>query len=208
MEIKNINLKYVFLILFFLLGLYFSSTVSSNSLREGFKNKDNCPNILIQQGKEIYLYNSKLAKIPGVNPVKFNNLEDYVEFTEWQRSQNISCPILYLQHSYDTQGKPVYKIRPSLDDPQGGLPPSLPLGEQTAPKSLLLDAGRNDPPYNKNQFPAYDPMNLYEGEYTPLDKMFHAGENKEKSANAMDVNWGGVQYSNNLVDSGYYEENT
>ena len=57
---------------------------------------------MIQQGDEIYLYNSKLAKIPGVNPVKFNNLEDYVEFIDWQKSQNITCPILFLQHSYDT----------------------------------------------------------------------------------------------------------
>lgn len=208
MEFKNINLKYVFLVLFFLLSIYFTCTVSSKSLKEGFKSKENCPNILIQQGEEIYLYNSKLAKIPGVNPVKFNNLEDYVEFLDWQKSQNINCPVLFLQHSYDTQGKPVYKIRPSPTDPQGGLPPTLPLGEQPAQKSLLLDAGRNDAPYNKNSFPAYDPMNLYEGEYTPLDKMFHEKENMGKSDNPMDVNWGGVTYSNQVVDSGYYEENT
>ena len=82
MEFKNINLKYVFLVLFFLLSIYFTCTVSSKSLKEGFKSKENCPNILIQQGEEVYLYNSKLAKIPGVNPVKFNNLEDYVEFLD------------------------------------------------------------------------------------------------------------------------------
>jgi hypothetical protein len=208
MEFKDINLNYVFLIIFFLLSIYFTCTVSSDSLKEGFKTNSNCPNILIQQGNEIYLYNSKLAKIPGVNPVKFNNLEDYVEFIDWQKSQNINCPILFLQHSYDTQGKPVYKIRPSPTDLQGGLPPSLPLGEQPAQKSKLIDAGRNDPPYNKNSYPAYDPMNLYEGEYTPLDKMFHEKEKSEKSDNPMDVNWGGMDYTNSVIDSGYYAENT
>ena len=74
--------------------------------------------------------------------------------------------------------------------------------------SKLIDAGRNDPPYNKNSYPAYDPMNLYEGEYTPLDKMFHEKEKSEKSDNPMDVNWGGMDYTNSVIDSGYYAENT
>ena len=51
-------------------------------------------------------------------------------------------------------------------------------------------------------------MNMYEGEYTPLDKMFHMKEKQAKSDNPMDVNWGGVNYSNQVVDSGYYLENT
>tara|TARA_A100001011_G_C13825924_1_gene640862 strand:+ start:8 stop:634 length:627 start_codon:yes stop_codon:yes gene_type:complete len=208
MKLFNIEIKYLLLILFFILSIYFTCRVTPSVLKEGFKNKSKCPNILIQQGNEIYLYNSRLAKIPGVNPVKFESLEDYVEFLEWQKSQNIQCPVLFLQHSYDTQGKPVYKIRPSPLDPQGGLPPTLPLGEQPAKKSLLLDAGRNDPPYNEDSYPAYDPMNMYEGEYTPLDKMFHMKEKQAKSDNPMDVNWGGVNYSNQVVDSGYYLENT
>ena len=69
----------------FLLGLYF---IFNNPLEEGFKETSDmpyrCPNILIQKGNTFLLYNSKLAKVPGVNPLTFNNLEDYTEFVDWQ----------------------------------------------------------------------------------------------------------------------------
>jgi hypothetical protein len=83
-----------------------------------------CPNMLIQKGAAFYLYNTKLAEVPGVNPVRFNNLEEYVEFLDWQRSQGIRCPVLYLQEVYDSQGNMTYKARPGVTDPQGGLPPT------------------------------------------------------------------------------------
>jgi len=75
------------------------------------------------------------------------------------------------------------------------------------PVTKLYDASRDDPPYNENSYPGYDPMNMYEGEYTPLDKMFHMEESKAVSSNPMDVNWGGVEYSQKVVDSGYYDAN-
>lgn len=207
--------KIIFIIVVFILGLYFTCSYKSSDIYEGFDNNNSsCPNILIQKGSEIYLHNSKQANIPGVNPIKFNNLEDYVEFLNWQKSQNINCPVLFLQHSYDTQGKAIYKVRPSPTDLQGGLPPTLPyknaqvpLGEKEMPVTKLYDASRDDPPYNENSYPGYDPMNMYEGEYTPLDKMFHMEESKAVSSNPMDVNWGGVEYSQKVVDSGYYDAN-
>jgi len=214
----KIDYKLTIISIVFLLGLYFTATYKSQDVIEGFDaSKSSCPNILIQKGSEIYLHNSRLAKIPGVNPIKFNNLEDYVEFLNWQRSQNIDCPILFLQHSYDTQGKPIYKIRPSPTDLQGGLPPvvtygsdsgALPLSLQEPPQTKLIDAGRDDPPYNNNSYPGYDPINLYEGEYTPLDKMYHEQEKSGKySTNAMDTNWGGRSYTEGAIDEGYYKGN-
>ena len=209
-------LKLIFIAIVFILGLYFTASYTSEQVIEGFDNsQSSCPNILIQKGKEIYLHNSKMAKIPGINPVKFNNLEEYTEFVDWQRSQNIKCPVLFLQHSYDAQGKVVYKFRPSPTDIQGGLPPvltygsddqALPLSLQTAPQTKLIDASRDDDPYNQKSYPGYDPSNLYEGEYTPLDKMFHEQEgNGKKSTNPMDVNWGGSAYTEGAIDAGYYK---
>ena len=208
-------LKLILITIVFILGLYFSVKYTSEQVIEGFDNSQSaCPNILIQKGKEIYLHNSKMAKIPGINPVKFNNLEEYTEFVDWQRSQNISCPVLFLQHSYDAQGKAVYKFRPSPTDTQGGLPPvltygsddqALPLSLQTAPQTKLIDASRDDDPYNQKSYPGYDPSNLYEGEYTPLDKMFHEQEGNSKSTNPMDVNWGGNAYTEGAIDAGYYK---
>ena len=100
-------LKLISILIVFILGLYFTCNYTSKDIIEGFDvTKNSFPNILIQKGKELYLHNSRLVKIPCVNPIKFNNLEEYVEFLDWQRSQNIKCPVLFLQHSYDTQNLP------------------------------------------------------------------------------------------------------
>jgi hypothetical protein len=180
----------ILLFIIFLLGLiYYSKAV----IYEGFdsnnnNNKKQCPNILIQKGKRFYLHNSNLAKVPGVNPIEFENLEDYTEFLEWQRGQGIRCPVLYLQEIYDAQGNSIYKTRPSVSDLHGGLPPTGPN------PTLLVDATRDDPPYNDNSYPGFDTTDYYVGTTTPLDNM-----NKEHnicSDDAMDPNWCGNTTSN------------
>jgi len=216
----NINIKtniemykLILISLMFLLGLYFVSTYrnieSFNNLDNNSQNKKNinyrCPNILIQKGNIYILYNSKIAKVPGVNPLKFNNLEDYVEFTEWQRSQGIRCPILFVQESYDAQGNPGFKVRPSPTNLQGGLPDLSPSDQVLPPSSKLLDANRNDPFFNKNSYPAYDEQNQYIGLETPLDKMFNETSDNV-SPNPMDHNWGGIEYTQSLIDKGYYAD--
>jgi hypothetical protein len=213
-------------ILVFLIGLYFYAKCSDPKYAEGLTNNnlDNskrCPNLLIQKGSRFYLYNSKLAQVPGVNPVEFDNLEDYTEFLDWQRSQGIRCPVLYLQQTYDAQGNPVYKVRPSVSEPQGGLPPSIASSSgdmilessfenQQQPllhpnPTLLVDATRNDPPYNTNSYPAYDESSYYVGTTTPLDVMNFKQEAAKISPDAMDDNWGGAEYTQNLVEKGYYK---
>jgi hypothetical protein len=216
-------------ILVFLIGLYFYAKCSDPNYVEGLTNNNNnsksgirCPNLLIQKGSRFYLYNSKVAKVPGVNPVEFDNLEDYTEFLDWQRSQGIRCPVLYLQETYDAQGNPVYKARPSVSEPQAGLPPSIAsstgdiiqestLGDSNAlaypNPTLLVDATRNDPPYNKNSYPAYDETSYYIGTTTPLDAMDISQEKSAVSPNPMDPNWGGSEYTQDLVDKGYYKDN-
>jgi len=218
-------------IIVFLIGLYFYAKTSNPKYSEGLINNTSsgprCPNLLIQKGARFYLYNSKLAQVPGVNPIEFDNLEDYTEFLDWQRSQNIRCPVLYLQETYDAQGNKVYKTRPSVSEPQAGLPPSAaaPLGiasqvnpfmessleqvgEPAYPNpTLLVDATRNDPPYNKNSYPAYDETDYYVGTTTPLDMMDVKQEAAKVSPNPMDPNWGGSEYTQYLVDKGYYAEN-
>lgn len=193
----------------------------SNSNNTNAKSNKHCPNLLIQKGSRIYLYNNQLAQVPGVNPIEFDNLEDYTEFLEWQRHQGIRCPVLYLQSSYDTQGNMSYKIHPSVSEPQGGLPPSMAVNnpliidgekiEQQNPllapnPTLLTDAGRNDPPYNQNSYPAFDSTDYYVGTTTPLDAMNTNAEMAKVSPNPMDANWGGAAYTQSLVDRGYYKD--
>ena len=225
------------LILVFLIGMYFYAKNGDSGSDEGFTNNPStgprCPNLLIQKGSRFYLYNSKLAQVPGVNPVEFDNLEDYTEFLDWQRSQNIRCPVLYLQETYDAQGNRVYKSRPSVSEPQAGLPPSAgippsaaapigiasqvtpmmetslePVGEDAYPNpTLLVDATRNDPPYNQGSYPAHDQTSYYIGTTTPLDEMNMQQESAKVSPDPMDPNWGGSEYTQELVDKGYYKEN-
>jgi len=195
----------------FILGLVFYLKSDNSKFMEGLTNNDEsrCPNMLIQHDKNFYLYNSKLAKIPGVNPVKFNNLEDYVEFLNWQRSQGIRCPVLYLQKTYDAQGNTVYKVRPSVTEPQGGLPPVI--SPNVIPKNpnptLLVDATRSDKPYNNNSYPAFDASSYYVGTSTPLDTIKQQTENMLYSPDPMDPNWGGADYTQSLVDQGVYADN-
>ena len=199
----------ILLAIIFMIGLCFYLKCSDANYVEGLKNniENRCPNILIQHDKQFFLYNSKLAKIPGVNPIEFDNLEDYVEFLDWQRSQGIRCPVLYLQKTYDAQGTAVYKTRPSVTNLQGGLPPSISSIPSKPNPTLLVDATQNDPPYNKNSYPSFDPTSHYVGTTTPLDNINQQQENMLYSPDPMDDNWGGIEYTQSLVDKGVYAGN-
>ena len=198
-------------ILFMILGgLYFYVYYSQHrNLLEGLttnNGENRCPNLLIQKGDKYYLYNTNIAEVPGVNPVAFNNLEEYTEFLEWQRGAGIRCPVLYLQNSYDAQGNRVYKARPSVTELEGGLPPTttVPLPLKFTP---LVDASRADAPYNKGGYPAFDQSSYYVGALTPLDMIKNSDYNMLYSDNPMDPNWGGTKYTQALVDAGYYKDN-
>jgi hypothetical protein len=196
----------------FIIGLLFTMTHTSQNVQEAFEgrsdsranNTDRCPNILIQKGSELYLHNSRIAKVPGVNPLKFNNLEEYVEFMDWQRSQGIRCPVLYLQNTFDAQGKPIYKIRPSPTDLQGGLPPVAFAGAVDENEYINKNSHRiedaDNPPMDANSYPAFDPMD-------PNVGSVHLKNVKGVSANPMDTNWGGDAYTKSLIAAGAYAGN-
>ena len=236
--------KLIVIGLLFLLGLYFISqsnnvetfTTDSSSDNTGEqKIADNCPDVLIQKGSALFLYNSKRADVAGVNPIRFENLEEYVEFTEWQRSQGILCPILFLQHAYNAQGDAVYKARPSPTNLQGGLPdfyvtnklanpnmmmpppstsipiqglltntqghglsnPMSSLGGETPGLSNPLSLGGETP----RETPGFDAH--YSCDSPSLDNLFN--DNSKISPNPMDSNWGGIQYTEKLIEDGFYK---
>jgi len=195
------------MLVIFLGGLYFyirhSGTIEGLTTMNG---EMRCPNLLIQKGSQYYLYNSNLAQVPGVNPVVFNDLEEYTEFLQWQRGAGIRCPVLYVQNSYDAQGNRVYKVRPSVTELEGGLPPTMPV---SLPLKFtpLVDASRSDPPYNQGGYPAFDQSSYYVGAITPLDMIKNSEYNMLYSDNAMDPNWGGPEYTQALTDAGYYKAN-
>jgi len=191
MGTDKINNNHATLFIVFVLsvgGLYFYLKHSDKSILEGMtaSGESRCPNILIQKGAKYYLYNSTLAKVPGVNPIMFNNLEEYVEFIDWQRGAGIRCPVLYVQNTYDAQGERVYKIRPSVTELQGGLPPSL-------------SSSSCSPPINRLVPPRIDD--------TAVDEHMLHNNDEGVSADPMDPNWGGVKYTEKIVRQGVYKEN-
>lgn len=209
-------LKYTTIIAVFIIGLLFYVRYAGGRLREGFSSY-RCPNVLLQKGSEFFLFNSKLAEVPGVNPIRFATLEDYKEFLDWQRSQGIKCPVLYVQQSYDAQGNEIFQQRPDPFNPQGGLssvsaidanmPPTPPPPPPVSDTELLFDAAHDNPPYNWKMYPGYDEQNQYIGIETPLDKMEVDQTMGKYSDSPMDPNWGGPAYTQELVARGYYKGN-
>ena len=204
--------KIIISLFIFLLGLYISMNYTSKMVENMTNPQYECPDIILKKGNRIFLKKSGKAEIPGINPIVFDNLDEYAEFLKWQRSQNIRCPVLYLEESYNAQGKRVYKMRPNLFYPQGGLNSYNPEDPQTLPtapkyeESPLIDASRDDQPYNRNSYPGFDQDNQYIGLEVPIDKLFHDQEQNIKSDNPIDRNWGGVKYSQDSVKSGKYKD--
>ena len=184
-------------------------TAAAQSIADNAIQTDRCPNILVQHGSEIFLYNSKVEKVPGVNPIRFKSLEDYAEFTEWLKGRGIRCPVLFLQYSYNAQGEAVYKIRPSPADIQGGLSANVPYSPAPAALVQMMDASRDNPPFNNQMYDGFDPLNFNMGDYTAHDAAFREKELTMKySDNPMDSNWGGRQYTESVVASGAYIDRT
>lgn len=174
------------------MGLYFYLYSTAFSNQEAFTTSS-CPNLLIQKGSKIYLHNTKVAKVPGINPLVFNNLEEYVEFLNWQHNRGIYCPVLFLQHSYDAQSNPVYKIRPDIQNPQAGLSsfPSIPMQSNESSIQNQLEMQKMEMKKNESD----DSQNKSNTDVHGI------------SADPMDANWGGADYTQNLVDQGVYKGN-
>jgi hypothetical protein len=184
--------KWIFIVLVFAAGLYTILNYDSSDFREGFGSK-RCPDILTQDGEELVLRNTKLSEVPGVNPVRFKNLEEYAEFVQWQKSQGIDCPVLFFQKSYDAQSH------------EGYLPKELPPLEKTQFEFKNQDA--DNPPFEMLSYPAMDPMNQDIGARALLDEYHYEGESRPVSADAMDSTWGGANFSMKAVEVGTYKGN-
>ena len=169
---------WLFILFMFLAGLYVNLNYGTHQMMEGFSTR--CPDLLVQEGDELILQNTKLAEIPGINPVRFKNLEEYTEFIEWQHSQNINCPVQFYQKSFDAQNNAIYIQRP--------------------PPVEMKDK----PPYGLGDYPEMDTKN----QPNPLLDEYHdVGEKKGVSDNAMDYNWGGVDAEQQSIDEGDYKGN-
>ena len=161
------KLEFWIILVIFLLGLYFTCKYTKSNIYESFENNLNlpevknkptksirelsCPNLLLQKGAKLMLYNTNKIKVPGVNPIVFKDLEEYKEFIAWQKSQGIKCPILFLQQTYNAEGELDYRLRADPLELNGG---ALPMLLNTDPQMLppipitpLIDATTDEKPF-------------------------------------------------------------
>lgn len=195
----------LFLLCTFLLGLYVTMywNVSLNiKSKENMENNDSgCPNLLIQKGNSLLLYNKNKPE-DETNPMTFFNLDEYINYLEIQKKKGINCPVLFLQQENNAQGEDVYRVRPGPFDLQGGLQHDPSQIETDA--TIAADASRDNPPYNVDHYPGFDPEGQYVGEYTNLDAIHDYTNSKKISDNPMDSKWAGVTYTQQMIDSGKY----
>jgi len=215
---KSNPLLFLFLIIVFFSGLYVyaSQRLDNFFMQEGMHNiatSSSCPTLLMKQGNILLLYDPRQPQT-DTNPITFDNLNEYINYLEKQKKNGIICPILYLQKENDVQGNDVFRIRPSPTDLQGGLSysPNILLTPNYIDQQIknplpILDASRDMPPYNQGNYPGFDPIGLFVGQYTQLDKIHDSTNQLPVSPNPADTKWGGVQYTQNLVDQGVYDDN-
>ncbi len=156
--------------------------------------KVKCPKVLIKKGDNLILYDDSNNEIQ-----QFAGLDEYIDYLKNERARGVSCPVLFLQQENDAQGNDVYRVRPDVFDQQGGMAPV-----DIAP---IIDANRSSKVYNVNNYPGFDPLGLQIGVYNQLDVVHDSTEKTKTSDNPMDTNWGGVDFTQQSVDSGKYEEN-
>jgi hypothetical protein len=160
--------KLVFIVIAFLIGLYYCFIYNSKCVKETFVS-NNCPNLLIKKGNQLHLVNTKKTMVPGVNPIKFNNLEEYSEYVSWSQKVGIKCPILYYEETYNTQNEKGFRLLDDPMNPSAGLPSNL--HQRPAQTRQLRDANRDDPPYNQNSYAGVDVQDQHIGVKTPLDNI-------------------------------------
>jgi hypothetical protein len=223
--------------------------MTDESSDDSSNNNTDCPDMLVQRGNSLLLYNSN-KQIDDTNPIPFFNLDEYINYLEIQKKKGIVCPVLYLIMEYNAQGEETYRIRPSPFDLQAGLPmathafpvsltgerippiqiniqqpqpekkvplpPLQPMPAPLQPTQLTpnqmqiiktIDASRENSPYNANNYPSFDPQGLYVGTYTDLDNIHDLTKQNPLSDNPMDPNWGGPDYTNQMIESGKYNDN-
>jgi hypothetical protein len=99
-----------------------------------------CPNVIMEVNGQIHLYNTRKAKVPGVNPIQLDSLNDYPQLMSYLNAKGMSCPALFLRQNRNAMGD--IEMQQLVLDPQGNLVPiwgRQGLGAQNAfPNGLIM----------------------------------------------------------------------
>ena len=215
MKFNKQSVIILFSIFIFLAGLvlYTSDAIipkireQKEGMEDNSTQKTNCHNLLVRKGNSLLLYDTTKLE-DSENPISFFDLDSYANYVKIQQRKGTHCPVLYLQRENDTQGNDVYKMHSSPFYVEGGLP-AIPLEkhDNTIPIKAI-DASRENPQWNQNQFNSFDPYNLDVGRFTDVDLLHQSTQQSGQfSENPADPNWGGIIYTQEKIDSGKYDGN-
>ena len=165
-----------------------------------------CPVLYLRQetnaqGKDVY----RMYSPPKAQSQSNSNTKPLAVQPQPQPRVNQSAPIapntIRSPPVLDLHNQPPFYI-------EGGLPP---IPTEPASKQIInvMDASREDEPFNKDQYPGFDPYGLYVGKFTNLDILHNETQNNGKkcSVNPADPNWCGILETQYAVESGMFAGN-
>lgn len=180
--------------------------------------------ILIQRGPMFFLYHSEASP---ETPLVFDDIYKYSAYVDTQRLVGIPSPEVFIQEIVGTQGQTEYKMRANPLNPST-VDYSLTEGF-SKPNSHLDAKPKRTLPYDRklymdslayniantlsvNQINAINKLELTKSVLSsePSQKCKSGPEDivpltkKGLTADPMSTNWGGVEFSRNLVKDGYY----
>ena len=199
------NFIVVFVIIIFILGIVNNVMYSRKDVVEGYKGRRACPNLLVKKEGKFVLINTNMKQIPGVNPIEFKSLDEYSTFLNYQKEKGIRCPILYYEEAYDAQSNRGYRQYSDPLNKKGGVASYREEVGYREPDVMLMDANRDNPPYNQNNYAGYDADDQEIGVVTPLDNVKSP---YTPSPNPMAKNWGGHEYTDKLLKMGVFKGRT
>jgi hypothetical protein len=183
----------MFVLLYVIIGqLNMGSWYVSSNGQEGMKDVlPMCPNYLRQEGDRIMLYD---LNQPGssTNPAIFYSLAEYSQFVKEQQLAGRTCPVLTLDT--DLVGESLSGAPRIHHFQQDGMHGEADQG--THEGAVAAESG-----VSNEELQTFDSLMRGDGlvgKWTPNDDVIPDG----MSTNPMDHNWGGVQYSAQVLASG------
>ena len=172
-----------------------------------------CPDILVRQGNGYVLLFSDASDNETRPPLNFDSLDSYKAYVQNDQAQGgKQCPMVYLREESGTQGDTIFRTysSPFGGNEVGGATGNREVLEQSEDLILLDNPFSVSPPTVKpsaDDYMGFDSHGLDIGKFTALDEIHMSTEESTLSENAMDPNWGGVSYTQNVVESGKFSGN-
>ena len=184
-------------------------------------------NILVKKGTKFIIYDTS-ADSSNNTPLIFENSTQYRKYVDTLKAQGINCPNVFIQETNDTQGNTTYTIQIDPFNPKNvdytyryieGLTTeessdvkhTSPYDRKMYMNNLATNIANS---LSVNQIKSINKLELTKSvlsedvpkcSSTPAD--IKPLVKNGKTADPMITNWGGVAFSQKMIDDGYYVGN-